>query len=117
QLYMWEWVGGRYSIWSAIGLPVAIRIGMHGFREFLAGAHALDEHFCSAPWQDNLPVLLALLGIWNSHCLDIAAHAILPSDGRLKYLPGYLSQLEMESNGKAVRQDRSEERREVKDVK
>lgn len=105
QLYMWEWVGGRYSIWSAIGLPVAIRIGMHGFREFLAGAHALDEHFCSAPWQDNLPVLLALLGIWNSNCLDIAAHAILPYDGRLKYLPGYLSQLEMESNGKAVRQD------------
>lgn len=105
QLHMWEWVGGRYSIWSAIGLPVAIRVGMSGFREFLAGAHALDEHFCTAPWQDNLPVLLALLGIWNSNCLDIAAHAILPYDGRLKYLPGYLSQLEMESNGKAVRQD------------
>src|SRR6056300_1260318 len=75
---------------------------MQGFRELLAGAHAMDQHFASAPFEQNLPVLLALLGIWNINFLDIHAHAILPYDGRLQHLPAYLEQLEMESNGKCV---------------
>src|SRR5690554_536064 len=78
---------------------------MAGFRQLLAGAHQMDEHFCTAPWQDNVPVLMALTGIWNTNCLGIHAHAVLPYDGRLKYLPAYLSQLEMESNGKSVTRD------------
>lgn len=102
QLLFWEWVGGRFSLWSAIGLPIALRIGMQGFRELLAGAHALDEHFLSAPLERNLPVLMGLVGIWNATFLDIRAHAVLPYDGRLKHFPAYLTQLEMESNGKSV---------------
>ncbi|UGV31830.1 glucose-6-phosphate isomerase [Halopseudomonas aestusnigri] len=102
QLALWEWVGGRFSLWSAIGLPIALSIGMAGFRELLAGAHAMDEHFRQAPWADNLPVLLGLIGIWNTNMLGINAHAVLPYDGRLKELPNYLEQLEMESNGKSV---------------
>mgnify|MGYP000680906266 CR=1 FL=1 len=105
QLQLWDWVGGRFSVWSAIGLPVALKIGMQGFRDLLAGAHAMDEHFGSAAGQDNIAVLMALMGIWNSNYLGIAAHAILPYDGRLKYLPSYLSQLEMESNGKSARRE------------
>ncbi|MEG3116278.1 glucose-6-phosphate isomerase [Salinicola sp. 4072] len=102
QLLFWDWVGGRYSLWSAIGLPIAIRVGMDNFRQLLAGAHAMDEHFRTAELKDNLPVQLALIGIWNVNFLDIRSHAVLPYDGRLKHLPGYFQQLEMESNGKSV---------------
>ncbi len=102
QLIFWDWVGGRYSLWSAIGLPIALQIGMDGFRELLAGAHALDVHFANNPLANNLPVLLALTGIWNINFLNIRAQAILPYDGRLKYFPDYLTQLEMESNGKST---------------
>lgn len=105
QLQIWDWVGGRYSLWSCIGLPIALRIGMEGFRQLLAGAHLMDEHFRSAPWASNLPVLMALIGVWNTNCLGINAHAILPYDGRLEKLPAYLEQLEMESNGKSVNRD------------
>lgn len=105
RLQLWDWVGGRYSLWSAIGLPAALRIGMDRFRELLAGAHFMDEHFRTAAWQDNLPVLMALVGVWNTNLLNIHGHAILPYDGRLKYLPSYLEQLEMESNGKSVTRD------------
>ena len=102
QMRLWDWVGGRYSLWSAIGLPIALSIGMDGFRELLAGAHEMDEHFRTAPWLENLPVLVAMVGVWNTNVLDINAHAILPYDGRMKELPNYLEQLEMESNGKSV---------------
>ena len=105
QLYFWDWVGGRFSLWSAIGLPIALALGMTVFRRLLSGAHAMDEHFRSAPLTENIPVMLALLGIWNVNALDIHAHAILPYDGRLKYFPSYLEQLEMESNGKSVSVD------------
>lgn len=102
QLLLWPWVGGRYSVWSAIGLPLALILGGDGFRYFLAGAHEMDKHFYTAPWLENIPVLMALVGVWNNNFLGIHAHAVLPYDGRLKYLPAYLSQLEMESNGKSV---------------
>lgn len=102
QIEFWEWVGGRFSLWSAIGLPIALTLGMDGFLDMLAGAHFMDEHFRQAPFADNLPVLLGLLGVWNATFLDIRAHAVLPYDGRLKFFPSYLSQLEMESNGKSV---------------
>jgi glucose-6-phosphate isomerase len=102
QMKLWDWVGGRYSLWSAIGLPVALNIGMQGFHELLAGAYEMDVHFRSAPWEDNLPVLMAMVGVWNTNILGINAHAILPYDGRMKELPNYLEQLEMESNGKSV---------------
>lgn len=102
RLQLWDWVGGRYSLWSAIGLPIALEIGMDGFREMLAGAHAMDKHFRTAPFEKNLPVMLALISIWNINFLNIRAHAILPYDGRLSHLPSYLEQLEMESNGKSV---------------
>ena len=106
-LEFWEWTGGRYSLWSAIGLPIAISIGMQGFRDLLAGAHSMDKHFEEAKFANNLPVLLALIGIWNINFQDIHAHAILPYDGRLAHLPAYLEQLEMESNGKSVGVDGS----------
>lgn len=102
QLTFWEWVGGRYSLWGTIGLPIALVVGMENFREFLAGAHAMDRHFSEAPMEDNLPILLGLAGIWNVNFLDIRAHSILPYDGRLEYFAAYLEQLEMESNGKSV---------------
>ena len=105
QLALWDWVGGRFSLWSSIGLPIALRIGMKGFRELLAGAHQMDEHFRTAPWSENVPVLMALIGVWNTNILSIHAHAVLPYDGRLKHLPAFLSQLEMESNGKSVTRD------------
>ena len=107
QLQIWDWVGGRFSVWSAVGLAVALKIGMAGFRQLLAGAHQMDTHFRSTPWHDNIPVIMALLGVWNTNYLGISAQAILPYDGRLKYLPAYLTQLEMESNGKSVRRDGS----------
>ncbi len=102
QILFWEWVGGRFSLWSGIGLPIALKVGMANFESMLAGAHFMDCHFSEQPLVSNLPVLLGLVGVWNATFLDIRAHAILPYDGRLKYFPSYLSQLEMESNGKSV---------------
>ena len=102
---LWDWVGGRYSLWSAVGLPIALALGMDGFRELLAGARALDEHFVAAPWSANLPVMLALTGLWNSNFLGAETAAVVPYDDRLRYLPDYLQQLEMESNGKRVDRD------------
>jgi len=101
----WDWVGGRYSVWSAIGLPLALAIGMDGFREFLAGARAMDEHFRDAPLEKNLPVMLALIGIWNRNFLGTASVSIAPYHQDLRDFPGYLQQLEMESNGKRVTRD------------
>ncbi len=98
----WDWVGGRYSVWSSVGLPVAIAIGAKNFRAFLAGAREMDEHFCAAPLEQNLPVLLALIGIWHRDALGYPARAILPYDQRLARFPAYLQQLDMESNGKCV---------------
>jgi glucose-6-phosphate isomerase len=98
----WDWVGGRYSIWSAIGMPVAIAIGAARFREFLAGAQAMDQHFIKTPPGQNLPVLLALVGIWNRNILGFGAHAVLPYEQRLSRFAAYLQQLDMESNGKRV---------------
>lgn len=103
----WDWVGGRYSVWSAIGLPVMIAVGPTQFRAFLAGAHAMDEHFRTAPLAQNLPVLLGLIGIWHRDICNYPARAILPYDQRLLRLPAYLQQLDMESNGKRVRKDGS----------
>ncbi|WP_271274591.1 glucose-6-phosphate isomerase [Aliamphritea hakodatensis] len=105
QLHFWDWTGGRYSLWSVIGFPIALHIGMENFHRLLAGAHQMDEHFRTTELSDNLPVLLALTDIWNINFLDIHAHAILPYDGRLSHLPAYLEQLEMESNGKNVSLD------------
>lgn len=102
QIAFWDWVGGRFSLWSAIGLPIALKIGMDGFEQLLAGAHAMDRHFGETPLESNLPVLMGLLMVWNSTFLGINAQAILPYDARLKLFPAYLTQLEMESNGKSV---------------
>ncbi|SER14709.1 glucose-6-phosphate isomerase [Amphritea atlantica] len=102
QLHFWDWTGGRYSMWSAIGMAIALQTGNQNFRRFLAGANLMDTHFRTAPLTSNLPVLLAMVGIWNINFLNIHAHAILPYDGRLEHLPAYLEQLEMESNGKCV---------------
>jgi glucose-6-phosphate isomerase len=102
---MWDWVGGRYSVWSPVGIPLAMAIGRQGFRDFLAGARALDEHFRAAPFSENLPVLMALAGIWNYNFLGVTNQAILPYAERLRLLPDFLQQLIMESNGKSVHQD------------
>lgn len=103
----WDWVGGRYSVWSAIGLSLAISVGIDQFREFLAGAHAMDEHFKQAPLDKNLPIMLALIGIWNRNFLNTQSVSIAPYHQDLKLFPGYLQQLEMESNGKQVKLDGS----------
>ncbi len=105
---MWDWVGGRYSVWSPVGIPLAMAIGRAGFEAFLAGARALDAHFRAAPFEQNLPVLMALAGIWNYNFLGVTNQAILPYAERLKLLPDFLQQLIMESNGKSVHQDGSE---------
>ena len=105
RFQMWDWVGGRYSLWSSIGVSIAIGIGATNFEQFLAGAHAMDEHFLTTEWADNLPVLMALVGIWNINFRKLPTLAVLPYDDRLKRLPAYLQQLEMESNGKSVTQD------------
>ena len=102
---MWDWVGGRFSMWSAAGLPIAIALGRDGFEALLAGAHLVDAHFRDTPLRDNIPVLLALLAVWNTNFHGAATHAVLPYDRRLRLLPSYLQQLEMESNGKSVRRD------------
>lgn len=101
----WNWVGGRYSLHSAIGLSLMIAIGPEGFRDFLAGAHAMDEHFVHAPLERNAPVILGLIGLWNRDFLAIPTVAVLPYDQHLDRLPAYLQQLIMESNGKSVTKD------------
>jgi glucose-6-phosphate isomerase len=98
----WDWVGGRYSLWSAIGLPVAIAIGAKGFRDLLAGAHAMDQHFQTAPLEANLPVRLGLLDVWYRNFLNYTSRSIAPYHSALRRVPAYLQQLEMESNGKRV---------------
>ena len=98
----WDWVGGRYSVWSAIGLPLAISIGASGFKEFLAGAHAMDVHFRTTPLEQNLPVRLALIDIWYRNFHGFTSRSIAPYHSALRRLPAYLQQLEMESNGKRV---------------
>lgn len=103
RLAMWDWVGGRFSLWSAVGLSIALTIGWQRFSELLEGAHAMDEHFQTAPLDANLPVLLALIGAWNRNFLGAASHAVLPYDDHLARFPAFLQQLEMESNGKSVR--------------
>lgn len=104
-LPMWDWVGGRYSLWSAIGLPIALAVGYEGFEQLLAGARAMDTHFRTAPLAANAPVMLALTGMWNTNFLGAETQAIVPYDERLNLLPDYLQQLEMESNGKHVTLD------------
>jgi glucose-6-phosphate isomerase len=98
----WDWVGGRYSLWSAIGLPIAISVGADGFRQMLAGAHAMDEHFHTAPLEQNLPVRLGLLDVWYRNFHGFTSRSIAPYYSALRRLPAYLQQLEMESNGKRV---------------
>jgi glucose-6-phosphate isomerase len=101
----WDWVGGRYSLWSAIGLSIACAIGMDGFEELLAGAHDMDEHFRTAQLADNLPVILAMLGIWYANFWGAESHAILPYDQYLHRFAAYFQQGDMESNGKRVDRD------------
>ena len=101
----WDWVGGRYSVWSAIGLSVEIGIGKAAFEQFLSGGQDIDEHFFSAPSEKNIPVLMALVEIWNHNFLDLSTQAVIPYDQRLGRFPAYLQQLEMESNGKHVQLD------------
>jgi glucose-6-phosphate isomerase len=104
---IWDWVGGRFSLWSAVGLTLALAIGWKSFEALLAGGHAMDEHFKTAPLRENLAVVLALIGIWNRNFLGTGNHAVLPYDYHLNRFPAYLQQLEMESNGKSVRHDGS----------
>jgi glucose-6-phosphate isomerase len=101
----WDWVGGRYSIWSAIGLPLMIAIGKEDFAQFLAGGHAIDNHFREAPIRENIPMLLGLIGYYHRNVLNYPSRAILPYDQRLSRFPAYLQQLDMESNGKSVTVD------------
>jgi glucose-6-phosphate isomerase len=103
----WDWVGGRYSLWSAIGLSLMLAIGPDNFRALLAGAHAMDEHFRTAPFEANLPVIMGVLGCWYRDFLDAQSQAVVPYAQALVKLPSYLQQLEMESNGKSVRADGS----------
>ncbi|MGF7008007.1 glucose-6-phosphate isomerase [Aminobacter sp. BE322] len=98
----WDWVGGRYSLWSAIGLPIMIAVGPKNFADFLAGAHAMDKHFAEAPLLRNIPVLMGLVGFWHRVVCNYPARAVIPYDQRLSRLPAYLQQLDMESNGKSV---------------
>jgi glucose-6-phosphate isomerase len=98
----WDWVGGRYSMWSAIGMSIALACGYPVFERLLAGAAAMDDHFRTAPIASNMPAMAALVGVWNRNYLGVAAHAVLPYDQHLHRLPAYLQQLDMESNGKSV---------------
>ena len=98
----WAWVGGRYSMWSSIGLPIALSIGFEGFIELLEGAHEMDNHFINAPFSQNMPVLMALIGIWYINFIGAETQAIVPYDQALNQLPSFLQQLDMESNGKSV---------------
>jgi glucose-6-phosphate isomerase len=99
---LWDYIGGRYSLWSAIGLPIALGIGMDNFKKLLSGAEKMDNHFKTANFNDNLPVILALIGIWYRNFWDADTLAILPYADDLEYLPNYLQQLDMESNGKSI---------------
>jgi glucose-6-phosphate isomerase len=101
-LPMWDWVGGRFSVWSAVGFSAMCAIGPEAFEELLRGARDIDEHFAAASAEKNLPVLMALAGVWNTNFLGATSHAVLPYAARLRLLPAYLQQLEMESNGKRV---------------
>ncbi len=101
----WDWVGGRYSLWSAIGLSIAIYVGMDNFEDLLLGAHQVDQHFRSAPFEKNIPVIMALLGVWYNNFFNAQSHAILPYSQYLQYFPAYFQQGDMESNGKSVTQD------------
>ena len=101
----WDWVGGRYSMWSAIGLPIALALGWEGFEKFLGGAHAMDRHFREAPMERNLPLTMGLIALWNIDFLNCNSYAVLPYAQDLARLPAYLQQLEMESNGKSTRRD------------
>ena len=101
----WDWVGGRYSLWSSIGLPIALAAGFGHFEQMLDGAHEMDEHFRTAPIERNAPIVLGLLGVWYASVLGADSHAVLPYEQRLQRLPAYLQQLEMESNGKRVDRD------------
>ena len=98
----WDWVGGRYSLWSAIGLSIALYLGMDRFEELLAGAHQVDQHFRTAPFEQNIPVIMGLLGIWYNNFFGAQSHAILPYDQYLVHFPAYFQQGDMESNGKSV---------------
>lgn len=102
---MWDWVGGRYSMWSAVGLVIACAVGMDNFEKLLQGAHEMDEHFRTAPLEKNMPVILALLGVWYNNFFNAQTYAVLPYDQHLRYLPDYLRQADMESNGKSVDRD------------
>jgi len=107
-LPMWDWVGGRFSVWSAVGFAAMCALGADGFQELLEGGREVDQHFAQAPLEKNIPVLMALIGVWNTNFLGAATHAVLPYSNALRLLPAYLQQLEMESNGKRVdRQGRS----------
>lgn len=99
---MWDWVGGRYSLWSAIGLPIALAVGMEHFNTLRAGAAEMDSHFASAPLEENMPVIMAMLGVWYRNFWDAHSHAIIPYDHYLRYFAKYLQQLDMESNGKSA---------------
>jgi glucose-6-phosphate isomerase len=101
-LPMWDWVGGRFSVWSAVGFSAMCAIGPRAFDEFLAGGRDVDDHFAATPLEKNVPVLMALIGVWNTNFLQAATHAVLPYSNALRLLPAYLQQLEMESNGKRV---------------
>jgi glucose-6-phosphate isomerase len=105
RFQMWDWVGGRYSVWSSIGVSLAIAVGERHFLDFLAGAHEMDEHFRTAPWLDNLPALMGLAGVWNINFMELPTLAVLPYDDSLRRFPAYLQQLQMESNGKSVMLD------------
>lgn len=99
---MWDWVGGRYSLWSAIGLPIALAIGFENFEQVLSGARAMDEHFQAAPLEQNLPVIMGVLGVWYSNFFGCQSHVLLPYSHYLRGFPAYVQQLDMESNGKSV---------------
>ena len=105
RFQMWDWVGGRYSVWSSIGVSLAIAIGAQNFLDFLGGGHEMDEHFRTTPWQENLPALMGLAAVWNINFMDLPTLAVLPYDDSLRRFPAYLQQLEMESNGKSVMLD------------
>jgi glucose-6-phosphate isomerase len=105
RFQMWDWVGGRYSVWSSIGVSLAIAIGAQNFLDFLGGGHEMDEHFRTTPWQENLPALMGLAAVWNINFMNLPTLAVLPYDDSLRRFPAYLQQLEMESNGKSVMLD------------
>ena len=101
----WDWVGGRYSLWSSIGLSIAVHVGFEHFEQMLEGAYAMDRHFAEAPLEHNMPVIMALLGVWYANFFGAESHAVLPYGTRLRSLPAYLQQADMESNGKSVDRD------------